>query len=301
MYAESSTINQIQENMAGQNIRHLILEGAGVDELALSKSIPNQIIRTRDMSAWKEIQAKGMPSDFYQMLAYWSGLRQETSGVTPITMAMKAASTATGTSAMQANSQMMFDLTALVASLTWTAPMMRQLFSLTQQFMDMSVLINIPEKDLSQYQIPVSRHQIQGVFHVEPFDLRAYGRKLQRAQQAQAILAQAVQLKMPGNYEWLFEQIFTDLELYEPDQFFKGKMWSPMQEEAKARAAASAPPQQPIGGPPEVPPGIPGQPNANDVQGALPAPDSQRVALRMGPAGTMPENLQGLLGGGEPQ
>lgn len=300
MQAHSSAVNQIQENLAAQNIRHLILAGQ-VDRVALSKSIPNGIIECEDINAYKPLQAEGMPPDTWNFLSFWAGLAQETSGVTPLTMAMKAASTAYGTSAVQSNAQENFDSITSILSVTWLDPMFEQLFSITQQFLDLGVLVNMPVKGFEHNVIPVSRKDIQGKFHVEPCDLRLFGRKMQRAQQAQSMLSQLVQLKLPGNYEWLTEQIFGDMELYDSDEFFKGKIWNPMTEEAKAAAMAKQAPMQPLGQQPATAPGYPGQPNANDVRAVQPDPGSQRLALRPGPGGAMPQDLQGLLGGGEPQ
>lgn len=295
MQSHSSTVNQLQENLAAMNMRHLVVTGSGLDEVALAKSIPNGIIRTEDINAWKPMQGQGMPNDVWNFLSFWAGLAQETSGVTPLTMAMKAASTAYGTSAVQSNAQENFDTITTVLSMTWLDPMFKQLFSNTQQFLDMSVLVNVPQDGLKD---AVSRHDIQGMFHVEPYDLRLYGRKIQRAQQAQGLLSQLVQLKLPANYQWIVEQIFEDLELGEPEQAFKGNIYNPLMEEAKAAAAANAPPMQAMGQRPG-PQGIVGQNTANDIQQAQPAPGGQRVVQRPGPGGAMPASLQGMLGGGE--
>ena len=296
MHGASSTVNQLQENVAAMNMRHLIVSGAGIDEVALSKSIPNGIIRTEDINAWKPMQGQGMPSDTWNFLSFWAGLSQETSGVTPLTMAMKAASTAYGTSAVQSNAQENFDTITTAFSLTWLRPMLKQLFRNTQQFLDMSVLVNMPVKGFEDKKVPISREDIQGSFRVEPYDLRLYGKKMQRAQQAQALLSQLVQLKLPANYQWIVEQIFEDMELYDADQAFKGTIYNPILEEARAQAAANAPQMQAMG-----PQGIRGQSTPNTVQPSQPALGSSRVNLRPMPGGAMPVSLQGQLGGGEPQ
>ena len=295
--ASSSTVNQLSANIASMNLRHIILRGA-IDRVALSKSVPNGIIETEDMSAWKPVQGQAMPADVWQFLNFWEGLQQQTSGVTPLTMAMRAASTAYGTSAVQANQQTNMDLVTTVLSLTYFGPILRQLFANTQQFLDLSVIVDVHGdggKKLGK--APVSREDIQGNFKVEPFDMRLFGKKLQRAQASQALLSQLVQLQLPANYQWIVQQIFEDLELGDADQAFKGNIYNPLLMQAMARQAGAAGPQMQMGG--GAPTGAPGQWYPNSVEPVSPDMDASRPQIRPFPGGGQPASLEGQLPSGQ--
>jgi hypothetical protein len=292
----SATVNQLAENLAAMNMRHIVLEGA-LDEVALQRSIPNGIIHAQDINAHKPLMGQAMPPDVWRFLDFWEDQKQQTSGVTPLTMAMRAASTAYGTSTVQANAQQLFDRVTSVLTTTWLRGELRQSFANLQQFQDIPLMVKVEGLDGASGMVPVDRHSIAGNFQVEPFDLRLYGRKVQRAQTAQALLAQMVQVQLPANYQWIVSKIFEDLELYDVDEAFKGQIWNPIAEQAKAAAQANAPPMQPMGG--GEPKGVAGQWTPNEVQPPQVSPDASRVQIRPMPGGAMPVSLQGLLGGGE--
>lgn len=219
----SATINQLIENIAAMNMRHLILEDA-IDEIALSKSIPNQIIRCQDLNAHKPLQGQGMPADTWRILDFWEGLKQETSAVTPISLAIKAASTAFGTQTLQQNAQANFDTYSYILSLTLLQDMYEQLFSNFQQFQDLDIVTYLDEKDGN---VRITSDMIQGKFKITPYDMRNILRRRQRAQDSIALLAQMVQGQIPANYQWIIKNIFEDFELYDVDMAFKGNIWSP--------------------------------------------------------------------------
>lgn len=290
-YYSSATVNQLAENLAAMNLRHIVIEGA-LDEVALAQSIPNGIIHAENLAAHKTLEGQSMPTDVWKFLDFWEDQKQQTSGVTPLSMAMRAASTAYGTSAVQANAQQMFDRITTVLSTTWLAPMLRQSFSNLQQFQDLSLMVRVPGMNAM---VPVDRHDIQGAFRVEPYDLRLYGRKVQRAQTAQALLAQMVQVQLPANYQWIVQKIFEDLELYDADEAFRGQIWNPIAEAAKAQAQAKAPME--LG--PKALQGTQGQWYPNEAEPVQVDPGGSRAQIRPLPGGAMPADLAGMLGGGE--
>ena len=268
----SNTLNHLLENIAAMNMRHLVLEDS-LDELALSRSIPNQIIRAQNLDAHKIIQGQGMPRDVWEILNYWQGVSQETSSVTPISMAIKAASTATGTQTLQANAQANFDMVAAILSLSMWQPSHEHLFSNFQQFQDLTIYSKMPGMNIP---VPISSDMIQGSFKVKAYDVRTYARKRQRAQDAMGLVSQMVQAQLPANFMWIVQKIFEDMELYEPDQAFKGEIWNP----------ATAQKSYATGG-------VRGQNDPLQINPTQPGQDTSRLQITPYPGGSMPQDITG--------
>ncbi|MEM3508611.1 MAG: hypothetical protein QXJ06_00560 [Candidatus Aenigmatarchaeota archaeon] len=211
----SNTLNQLLENLASVNIRHLVLRGQ-VDEIALSRSIPNGIIRCDSLDAYKPITGTPLPYDMWRILDYWTVITQETSNITPIINATKAASTATGTSILNANAQLQFDMiNALINNFAFT-PCHRQLFSNFQENVEMAIIVELEDKSL----IPITRDIIQGKFFVKSASLDTLMKRRQRALDTIPLIAQMVQAKVNADYAYLLKKLFEDLNLYEPERIF---------------------------------------------------------------------------------
>ena len=283
---QNSTLQHVHDNFAGQNVRHLIMDGSILDEVALKRSVPNGIVRTTNMEAWKIIQGQAMHPESWQFLSFFDGKAQETSGVTDVVSAVRAAATAYASDLLRSQSQINFNVFLDCMKLSWMDKVMRHTFANAQAFMDMDVLGSVDIGSGQTMRLPIRRHDFQGRYIVEAEDLRSMAKRQQMAQQIGTITAQAMQAQIPLNYYYLLKQNYQLLDLPEPEQAFN----------------TGQPMQQP--GMPMPPQGVAGQSDPNSMVAANQAPssstsdsDAVRLAMRTGIMGEAPADLSGLLGG----
>ena len=287
MHLQSSTLMHIYENFAGQNIRHLVVPGY-VDEAALAMSRANGIIHATNTEAWKPVQSQAMHPESWNFLSYFDGKGQETSGVTDVVSAVRAASTAYASDMLKGQAQINFNVFIDCLKLSWLDKVMRHHFSNAQQFLDQDIFGTVDLGNGQKARVPISGPDFEGEFIVDAYDLRSAAMRAQQAQQIGTITAQAMQAQLPLNYFWLLEQMYKLLGLPEPHMAF-----------------AAAHQVQP--GPTQVPDGVQDQQAAASAEtpnqlmdrgGGGPEGPDPRVAMRPGMMGEAPASLEGLLGGG---
>jgi hypothetical protein len=287
----STVLAQIEENIAAQNLRHLVRRSGGVDEEALRKSIPNGIIFTEEMDAWRPIQATPIPNDFWQMLSFYDGKVQETSAVTPIVMAMRAASTAYATSVLQGQSDAAFDITISNICRTLLTPAFRQFVKNIQQFMDLPIQVPVHFGSAVSPPVQVSPNDIEGDFYVEAATVRSEQSMKAQAAAMGSLLNQMLQLGVPANYPWLIIQIYQRLGLPEAHKAFEGELFAP-----QGNAGPAPPPGEPATQPGQNAPAQEGGLMAPQQMGA--PPQGARLAMTRGVMGNLPQDVSGSYTGG---
>lgn len=279
----------VENSLAAANVFFLLNRVAGIDEDALCMSRPNRIVKGNFITDdhFRQFQAKSNLPEIAAHLGYLDGDIQAAGGVTPITLAQKAANTAFATQTLQQNAQVNFDIFDSMLCMTMLQPALEQLWSNTQQFLSNPVLMRVAAGD----PVVVDKQMIQGDFRVTAGNTRAAGRRFQMAQALTTTLAMGAQAGVMGDYGRALQRVLDWYGVENPESYFPSMLTVPGQQQALMPGGGEGALPQEVGG-------VRGQPSSNEVgeQGGMESFMGQGSG-RVGPGGEMPAALSGIMGG----
>ncbi len=286
------------------NIRFLLNKAARIEEGELKMSVPGGFIHGYDIteSGIRPFQATSVAPDLLNFQGRLDHDEMEASAVSPITLGMRAASTATGTSAVQNESYSNIDILSEYWKVTFLDELAQGYVDLIQQYQDEGESVHISTPDGGDFRSMATRNDLGGRFIATFSAMQEAGQRKSIAQLLMTLSAVMVQ----GGAVPVTDMAKLIMQYSGLPGDDLARITSVLDRAAAAQAAAlqaaaqgggSAGPGAPPGAPtPPSPGGYQGQPTPN--QPGVPAPSFglSRPQIRPGPGGDYPADIPGSMG-----